>query len=182
MALLPRRQQESVTSLVNHDMQRMMQGLHRRQQTLLRRSERMSLLLATPERMFSRLGKSGKSQHAPVRRARGVVRFREVVVRVRVADVEHAVRLEDVRVSTPPSQVTEEKTFGHSPGQGSRGLDVCESHGAPETDGGEAVGHAAAEGDRVAVWVLVVHEVQGEVSGAASVFFCAGGVGVVGEF
>jgi len=181
VTLLPRRQQESMTSLMDHNMQRLLQRLHGGQQTLLRRSKRMGLLLTAPERMFSRLSESGKSQHAPVRRARGVVRLGEVVVRVSVADVEHAVRLEDMRLATPPSQVAEEEAFGHAPGQGSRGFDVCECQRAPEADGGEAVGHAAAEGDRVAVGVLVVHEVEGEVSGAAAVFFGAGGVGVVGE-
>jgi hypothetical protein len=181
MTLLPRGKQKRVPSLVNHDMQRLFQRFHSRHQTLPRRSKRMSLLLATPERMLSRLRESGKSQHAPIRRARRVVRLREIIVRVRVADVQHAVRLEDVRMLAPPSQVAEQEPFGHAPGQGGWGFDVCERQGAPEADGGEAVGHAAAEGDRVAVWILVVHEVQSEVAGAGAVLFCARGVGVVGE-
>lgn len=158
MTLLPRRQQKSMPSLVHHNMQRMLQRLNQRQRTLSP-CKRMSLFLAAPERVRLRLGQSREREHAPVRRARRIVRLGEVVVRVRVADVEHAVRLEDVVVLAPPSQVAEQQAFGHAPGQGSGWLDVCERESAPEADCGEAVGHAAAEGDGVTVGVLVVDEV-----------------------
>lgn len=82
----------------------------------------------------------------------------------------------------PPAQVAEQEALGHAPSQRSGGLDVGESESAPETDGGEAIGHAAAEGDGVAVRVLVVDEVEGEDARAVAVFFGSLGVGVGGEF
>lgn len=104
MALLTRREQECMSSLVHHDVQRVLQCLDQRQRAL-RLREGMCLFLAAPERMRLRLSQSRERKHAPVRRARRVVRLGEVVVWVRVADVEHAVGLEDVVVLAPPSQV-----------------------------------------------------------------------------
>ena len=104
MALLTRREQECMSSLVHHDVQRVLQCLDQRQRAL-RLRERMCLFLAAPERMRLRLSQSRKRKHTPVRRARRVVRLSEVVVWVRVADVEHAVGLEDVVVLAPPTQI-----------------------------------------------------------------------------
>lgn len=69
--------------------------------------EWVGFLRAAPEGVGSGLRESGERQHAPVWRAGGVVGFGEVVIGVRVADVEHAVGLEDVRVLRPPPQVAE---------------------------------------------------------------------------
>jgi len=179
MALLTRREQECVSSFVHHDVQRVLQRLDQRQRALSLR-ERMCLFLTAPERVRLRLSKSRERKHAPVRRAGRVVRLGEVVVRVRVADVEHAVGLEDVVVLAPPPQVAKKQAFGHAPSQRSWWLDVCEREGAPEADCGETVGHAAAEGNRVAVGILVVDEVQSESSCTVAILFCSLGIRVVG--
>lgn len=82
----------------------------------------------------------------------------------------------------PPSEVAKQKTLGYTPGQGSRWFDVGEGECTPKAYGGEAVSHTAAEGDGMAVRVLVVDKVESKDSGAMTVLFCSFGIGIVCEF
>ena len=115
--------------------------------------------------MLLRQGQHGEHLHGPVGRPGGVVTLGEDQVRIAVADGQHAVPVE-YGLLHPPAQVFEQQPLDPAPIQPVGG-DIRQGAGAEEGPLGEAVGQAAAVGQRPSLAVEPGGEPRGDLPGPA---------------
>ena len=133
--------------------------------------------LGTPERVVVGQGQQQKDLQAPVRAAGGVVLLGHVLLRVAVADGQHAVAVKDGPCQ-PPVEIAHDDALHDRQGQR---LETGPDAGGVESALADAVGQAAAKRQRRAVFIEPARKLLAKLGRAVPVERRAGGVALSGK-